>query len=336
MDIFQEIFNYIQDGLIIMDRERKIKKMNPAAEQLTGWKMGDSVPYCSFCENRYVTSGEERCYLIGREEVPYFSSQMPAYSGKQIQVEMSTALIVPSLQSSGNEYLLVLRDKDKKAKEQEAQNSKQLIKLLTEAKEDEHKRLAQELHDGVGQSLYTISLALEAISDHKTKTASMDYLHEVKAELDRVIREVNNYSQRLRPQTLDDLGLYDSLLHLKNTLKASFSDVHIELDCSFRERLDPMYEINIFRVLQEAVHNSLKYASASVIQVVVYRSNQYLYFHVTDNGVGFEVEKNELKGLGLQHMRERVEHLNGVISISSAEKEGTMINGQIPLKEAVV
>lgn len=60
----KQIFQYIQDGIIIMNHNREILMMNPSAKRLTGWKMGERVPYCSFCEKRKKSPGEQTCYLI--------------------------------------------------------------------------------------------------------------------------------------------------------------------------------------------------------------------------------------------------------------------------------
>jgi two-component system, NarL family, sensor histidine kinase NreB len=327
-----DIFQHIQDGIIVMNSYREIKQMNPAAKRLTGWQIGDQVPYCSFCAARVCEPEEERCYLIAHDEVPYFSSQMPIYSGSQIDVQMSTALIVSSENPKENDYLLVLRDQDMVMKEKEAAVSKHVIKQLIEAKENEHRRLAQELHDGVGQSLYMLSLALQSISGSVQEGEAKSYLREVQGELDRVIKDVTNYSQQLRPKILDDLGLYEGLRQLVQSIRSSSPGVVIDLECQIRERLPSYFEINIYRVIQEALHNAIKHAEATHIEVVSYRDEAFIYFVVQDNGKGFEVDEKKGSGLGLQHMKERVHHLEGTINFTSHTNQGTTINARIPFK----
>src|SRR5690554_5932868 len=89
----RQIYESIQDGILVMDENRVILRMNPAAKRLTGWKIGEKVPFCTYCQSRKVKENEERCYLIASQTVPYFLSKMPSYHGKKIDVEMSTALI---------------------------------------------------------------------------------------------------------------------------------------------------------------------------------------------------------------------------------------------------
>src|SRR5690625_2301203 len=150
-----QIFNALQDGIIVMDENRKILSMNEAAHDLTGWNIADYVPYCSYCQKYRVDTSEDKCYLIAQEEVPYFLSEMPTYKGKIIDVEMSTALIYEGSQTRKKEYLLVLRNQQLRQREEEVKLSKKMIQMLIEARESEHKRLAQELHDGVGQALFS-------------------------------------------------------------------------------------------------------------------------------------------------------------------------------------
>lgn len=69
----RQIFDHLQDGIIMMDQERTILVINPSAEKMTGWKLGDKVPYCSYCQTRKLEAGEERCYLPGQAGNSLFS-----------------------------------------------------------------------------------------------------------------------------------------------------------------------------------------------------------------------------------------------------------------------
>lgn len=159
----KQIYEHIQDGIIVMKANREIIMMNPAAKKLTGWSVGEHVPYCTYCMTRNKEMGESTCYLIANCEVPSFLSQMPTYHGKHIDVEMSTAAIYTNNETGEVEYLLVLRDQETFKRAQEAEITKKMLRDLIEAKESEHKRLAQELHDGIGQSLFTVSVALQVV-----------------------------------------------------------------------------------------------------------------------------------------------------------------------------
>ncbi|MGE5704924.1 MAG: ATP-binding protein [Clostridia bacterium] len=330
----KQIYDHIQDGIIIMDRERNILMMNPSAERMTGWKIGEAVPYCSYCQKRELKAGEERCYLLDKREVPYFLSSMPTYEGKYVDMEMSTAVMYENPTQKQQEVLLVLKDVSVKRKEEEARISKLVLQKTLEAQENEHKRLAQELHDGVGQSLYSISVGIQAIQSRiKLDPQFKSYMGEIVDELEKVIKDVKLYSLQLRPYSLDRLGLIPTVEHLVETLNKTHPEGMITFShSSFPHRLDPILEINLYRVIQEAVHNALKYARASLIEVILFREQHDLYLIIQDNGIGFEPKEGK-EGLGLKHMEERVHQFDGQFRICASPGEGTAIRVKAPYKE---
>lgn len=328
-----QIFESIQDGIIIMSQNRKILLMNPSARSLTGWFLNDYVPYCTFCQKRNLATEEHQCYLIAREEVPYFLSEMPTYHGKNINVEMSTALIYEDENSGKKEYLLVLRDQSMKQKEEEVRLSKMIIHKLIEAQESEHKRLAQELHDGVGQSLYTISVALEAIESFVQNPKLQNYIDEVRKELASVMSDVKDYSYHLRPQSLDQLGLLAAIQGLILKIEKNNPSITTSFSSNIDYRLPATVEINLYRVVQEAIHNITKYAMAKTISIELTDYQHKIEMIIKDNGIGFDIEVASKSGLGLKHMEERINQLGGSCSIHSRCGEGTMIKASIPKGE---
>lgn len=324
-----QIFQNIQDGIIIMDEQRRILVMNPSSKRLTGWELGFSVPYCSFCEQRQLQTGENRCYLIENEEVPYFLSEMPTYHGMKIDVEMSTALVYTDPKSNRKEYLLILRDQTLKKKEEEARFSKMMIQKLIEAKESEHKRLAQELHDGVGQSLYSISVALQAIESYVDNPKLNPYIEEVRFELQKVMDDIKAYSHQLRPHSIDQLGIVPTVQTLIESFEKMHQQIEFQFESNLLERCHPSVEINVYRVIQEALHNSIKYAKARHVIISIMKKSDQLFLVIQDDGVGFDVNDLKNDGLGLKHMEERVHQLDGEFVLSSKIGEGTRIQVQI-------
>ncbi|MET4559045.1 ATP-binding protein [Lysinibacillus parviboronicapiens] len=328
-EYLQQIYEHIQDGIIIMKESREIIMMNPAAQRLTGWQIGDFVPYCSYCMTRKKEHSESTCYLIANNEVPSFLSEMPTYHGRKIDVEMSTAAIYANENTGETEYLLVLRDQETFKKAQEAAINKKMIRALIEAKESEHKRLAQELHDGVGQSLFSVSVALQAIESFVQDNAQLnEYISEVRAELQRVMNDINAYSHQLRPHSLDQLGLEPTIQATIDAIK--IPDLAIQLTTRGLDRCDPAVEINLYRITQEALHNIIKYAKATQVHIHIKKDNTHIYMTIQDNGIGFEREKIQNAGLGLKHMEERVDQLGGTCTIMSKLGQGTCIDIVIP------
>src|SRR5699024_11913290 len=134
---------------------------------------------------------------------PYFSSEMKTLGNYMLDVEMSTVLIYQEKQTQKKYYLLVLRDQTLKKKEEEAQISKKMIKMFIEGKESEHKRLYQELHDGEGQALYSITIAMDNIMQKIQNDAVHYYIDKIRKELRKVISDDKYYSSYRRSSTLN-------------------------------------------------------------------------------------------------------------------------------------
>lgn len=322
----KQIFFHLQDGIIVMDQARKILLMNPSAERITGWKKGEQVPYCSYCQTRELEPGEERCYLLAKREVPYFLSSMPTYEGRYVDMEMSTAVIYENREQKQQEVLLVVKDLTSKLREEEARISKLVLQKTLEAQENEHKRLAQELHDGVGQSLYSVSVGLQAIQARvKQEEQFKEYMQEIVDELEKAIQDVKLYSLQLRPHSLDHLGLIPTVKHLVSSLNKTHLHVNITFShAHVDDRVPPILEINLYRVIQEALHNALKYSKATLIEVILYKEQDELVLIVQDNGIGFVMDHVKV-GLGLKHMEERVYQMGGKLNIQTAPFAGTTI-----------
>ncbi|KYC80961.1 hypothetical protein B4091_2980 [Bacillus licheniformis] len=247
-------------------------------------------------------------------------------------MEMSTAVI--SENGDQMEVLLVLKDLTMKKKEEEAKISKLVLQKTLEAQENEHKRLAQELHDGVGQSLYSVSVGIQAIQSRMEQEETFkDYMQDIIDELEKAIQDVKLYSLQLRPHSLDQLGLIPAVKHLVSSLNKTHQDVSITFASSdISNRLLPIFEINLYRIIQEALHNALKYSQATLIEVILYKEDGELVLIIQDDGIGFERGLTE-EGLGFKHMKERVDQMDGSLRIHSALQSGTTIKVKVQDKE---
>src|SRR5699024_7398586 len=218
-----------------------------------------------------------------------------------------------------------------KKKEEEARISKYMIQKLTEAKEDEHKRLSQELHDGVGQSLYSISIAMDNIMKRLQDDQLHDYIEAVRLELGKVMDDVKYYSQALRPKSLDQLGLVATIDSLIDSTKNKLPNTVFHFHYNFNDRLAPIIEINVYRAIQEALHNIMKYAQAKNVSIHLNKQNEILYVDISDDGIGFHVDKKQTR-LGLLHIKERISQLAGSTAVKSAPGNGRAFASQYLLR----
>ncbi|WP_027417324.1 PAS domain-containing sensor histidine kinase [Aneurinibacillus terranovensis] len=325
----RELFHYLTDGVVIMDRDRIIQQMNPAARKLTGWQIGEKVPYCTFCQKRELMPGEERCLLAEKEPVPYFESEMPVY-GENLPVAFSTTYL-PGKNDMEKQMVLMIRDISKKKKEEEARMAKLITRQTIEAQEAEKKRMAQELHDGVGQSLYSVSMGLHRLVRQIDEEEAKNTVAELQTILNDTMSEVKRLSANLRPDTLDMLGLGAAISSLIHSMERHFP-IKITLKSVLRteHRMAPHIELNIYRIIQEILNNIVKHSNSPTAYVSVDFANRHdLVISIRDEGIGFNV--NEVhSGLGLKHVKERTVFLDGHLEINSAPGEGSSFHLYIP------
>ena len=201
---------------------------------------------------------------------------------------------------------------------------------LIASQEHERARIAAELHDSLGQNLLIIKnrafMARNRIADHNAALAQLD---EISATASLAVEEVREIARNLRPYQLDRLGL---TLALKAILEKISDSSAIEFNADI-EPLDGLLsseaEINLYRIVQEAISNIIKHSAATHAQVQIKREGRRLLVRIADNGRGFTAESaDNLQnggGFGLASIRERARILRGVCAINSAPGQGTII-----------
>ena len=231
----------------------------------------------------------------------------------------------------------LLRTTEEKYQLQLAENTVRSAALL-EGQEEERRRFARELHDGIGQMLTGLKLHAEKLKS----VAFPDEKHRLRfAELCDMIADTiqttRQVSYNLMPSTLSDFGLGPTLqLLAEQTTRSAGIDVIFE-GSRDGKRLSPAMEIGLYRIAQEALHNAIKYAEAKTIQINLQQNPDKLVLLVADNGKGFSIktpsklEKPLPIVNGLENMRTRSRLLNGELTIVSRPKKGTTVTVTINL-----
>ncbi|MFQ6601219.1 ATP-binding protein [Flavobacterium sp. C3NV] len=191
-------------------------------------------------------------------------------------------------------------------------------KALIQGEEMERKRIARELHDGLGSMLSSVKIHLNLAKKENAET-----VNGVDAMLDNSIKELRNISQNLMPESLLEL----SLEHALRDLCAANSNAVTKVEFQYlikKSRLPKNSEIMIYRIIQELLNNALKYAKASQVLVSCSQNKDVFFITVEDNGVGFDVlDPKNKNGMGLKNIKNRVEFLNGKLEIDSKPNQGT-------------
>ncbi|GLH64261.1 sensor histidine kinase [Parageobacillus sp. G301] len=206
---------------------------------------------------------------------------------------------------------------------------------IIEAQEEERKRLSREIHDGPAQTLAHAILRsdfIEKVLKDRGIEAAIAEIRDFKKMVRSALHEVRRIIYDLRPMALDDLGLIPTLRKYLQTIE----DYNREITVSFvhigeEVRLPARMEVAVFRLVQESVQNALKHAEATEIQVRTEMNNNQLFVMVKDNGKGFDTTVKKENAFGLIGMKERVELLQGTLTIRSKIGFGTTIFIRIPL-----
>lgn len=213
------------------------------------------------------------------------------------------------------------------------ERKKRFAEQLIDSQEQERRRIASELHDGLGQQILVMKnraeLAQQKVAEPDEITRQ---LKEIMESAKISIGDVRSISHGLRPIHLEKFGLTEAIENLcdqlQRTSKIEWSYHIANIDGLIPENK----EINLYRVIQEATNNIQKHSFAEEASVMIMRSSSQIKVTVWDDGKGFDLKDESLKeGLGFSGMYERVETLGGLITIASKSGEGTTIKIEIPI-----
>lgn len=279
-----------------------------------------------------------RTNSIRKEEI-----QVISVSGEQLWLDIS---IIPMHRASKQQSILILCSDITQRKQnqsklehltQQSFNERMLQKKMqasqiVEGQEEERKRIAKDIHDGIGQMLTALRFNIESIDLSNTeKTAlKISYLKDLTADL---IKGVRTATFNLTPPELSDHGIFPALHKMTVELsKLTGKTILFENKAEDNVRFDSLAETNMYRVTQEAVNNAIKYAEANYILVTINFKDDILSIVIDDDGKGFDasilgkVPKNNSEGgMGLFFMKERISYINGRLFINSELGKGTRV-----------
>jgi len=216
-------------------------------------------------------------------------------------------------------------------REKEIARAKLLEKLIT-VQEEERKRIARELHDGIGQELISLMVTMKVA----TRLQNVNALHEKNSEqrksVVQILEQVRLLSRELRPSALDDLGVEAALRVFIDEFAQLYPQVKVDLHCELSNRPSPTIEITLYRTIQESMLNAARHSGGDTISVLVSQRKHTILAIIEDNGGGFDVEAERRSGrsMGLHAMYERVDLVNGNISIESSV-DGVSVYVEVPV-----
>jgi signal transduction histidine kinase len=257
------------------------------------------------------------------------TSNEPVLVDYELDLETRRSFQTRLVRAGDDRVLSIVRDVS------ESKHAKELSYLLARrlvAKQDnERTELARELHDNVGQQLALLNLEIERIAQAVSAQPELgSVLDELAAKSTAIATALRQLAHTLHPSTLDMLGpgpavhalCRDVARHAK--IDISFTSEHIP------DRIDSRVAMNVYRIVQEALHNVVKHSRAGRAEVKLRSDAQTLFLEVADTGIGFD-DAAVREGIGLASMRERARALNGALYVHTAKGSGTRITVRIPV-----
>nr|WP_309098547.1 sensor histidine kinase [Fredinandcohnia onubensis] len=206
---------------------------------------------------------------------------------------------------------------------------------IIEAQEEERRKLSREIHDGPAQMLANVMLRSQIIDKvyRESPDQGVKEIHDLRKMVRSALYEVRRIIYDLRPMALDDLGLVPTLKKYLSTIEEYNGDTSISFTfIGSEQRIPSKFEVALFRMVQEAVQNALKHAEAREIVVKLEISRHHVTVVVKDNGKGFDIREKKKDSFGLIGMRERVDLLDGNLTIDSSVGAGTIVMLQVPIE----
>ncbi|MGI8313669.1 PAS domain-containing sensor histidine kinase [Halobacillus mangrovi] len=308
----------------LTDRRGRIRYVNDKFSEISKYGINELIG----SDHRILNSGyhskeffKNLWRTIGAGNVWKGEIQNRAKDGTYYWVDTT---IVPFLNENGKPYqYLAIRNEITERKRVE-QELKKMTQRLIQVQEEERKQVSRELHDGIGQELYSLLISMHRLQQE----VDHSLIEQMTGDISHLIQSVRDMSWGLRPSALDELGLLPAIRSFLHRLDKSFG-LKVEFSSTVSSRLTPTIETTIYRIVQEALTNVRKYAEVDQASVKLIEKENELSVFIIDKGVGFS-ETHAGRGVGLFSMEERARAVGGALTVESIPGKGTTIKMTVP------
>jgi PAS domain S-box-containing protein len=316
------------DAVIIRDSNDRIIAWNKGAQRMYGYAESEAL---GMSIRRLAPKNERSRFPEPVKNSAPVQLSRRTKSGRILDV-LVTVTVLRDAAGAPAEFATTERDvTELKRGEREL---RRLHARVISAQETERKRLARELHDGVGQLLAGVKFRLEALAGEAVLSPRAEArIRQVDGFLARAVAEIRRVSQNLMPLELEDLGLEAALLSLCREFKGR-ARVEMTVNSGHApEAVSSPVALAFYRIAQEALNNIGKHSQATKVAVALSREGKEILLSASDDGVGFVLGARSAsgRGIGLGNMRERAAAIGGSITIRSAPGAGTTLNVRAPL-----
>ena len=321
MEIFDKAYHHRKQYSILSDSLLDAQKLQNMADMQTKYETEKQIQAIALLNEKNKTQKAQKRFLIAGVALAILALFVLAFyyiqRGKTARKNATIA----------SQKIQALID------EQEIKT----YNAMLEGQEEERMRISADLHDRLGSMLSTIKLMFSALGEKidRAQEDNRTQLDKANHLIDHACDEVRRISHNLGSGMVASFGLVKSLEELCDSIQQTG-----KLHCTFSghnmtESLPLAAEIEIYRIVQEALNNAIKHAKAKKIEVQISKIEQEVNVHVADNGVGFEVEeKLQSDGMGLLSIQKRAEKIGGQLHIDSFEGRGTTLIIEIPIADS--
>jgi len=214
----------------------------------------------------------------------------------------------------------------KRAETDRVRSEKRVINAIINTEENERKRFAKDLHDGLGPILSTVKMSLSALTDRIKDPAGSVILNNTNHLVNEAISTIKDISNNLSPHVLSNFGLTSAISAFTSKINQT-KTVEIDFKSNMESiRLENEKEVVVYRAVCELINNSILHSGASRIEIELNKHEKFVTLQFNDNGRGFDttsLSKEDTKGMGLSNIETRVKTVEGVFILESIPGKGT-------------
>lgn len=336
---YKSLFENMELGILEVDNDDKIQYCNEAFRKIIGYTDEELIGKCASqllltdAKSRKTMATEHDTRVKGKESVYEINL-------KRKNKEIARVIIsgVPLFDREGKVRgsvgihwdVTAIRKMEKALIEEKLKKEQELIEARLQAEDQQRSQIGRDLHDGVGQMLAYIGMYVDMM---KSKgNLSPEEFNNLESALHNTLEQVRTLSRTLAPPALEDLGLRDAIRELISSyaiLKKPVFELQI-----YAQRDD--YNLNlekkmvVYRILQELLNNTFKYAEANKVSIQLYFKDRKFYMDYADDGKGYDPETIS-KGVGLDSMRSRIAFYKGSLVLDSAVGKGSRAHISLPI-----
>lgn len=293
---YRDVFNRSPLPVLrLIDESLTIVMANPAALKLYEADIDDMIGKSMYSFNFYQ---DQRIEINTTSNFIKKRLKQKTIKGGEIINE----IVINKLENEDGAYIALVIDRT-----EELKFEKQKFDVITQAEEREKKKIARELHDGLGQQLVLLNLLFQNITPKQEEEAQFN---EISSLLQSSIRSIKEIAYALNPPELEH-GFLNAIDRFANRIN-SIGEIKfiVKIQKGIDEKsLDNVDRINLFRVIQELINNTLKHSKATEMTFVMEKSSDQIFISLEDNGIGFDIEKAQT-GMGMQNIQYRMKMSN--------------------------